>query len=133
MIRRVLVNLGVETIESLSNSAIHENKSYLVILNRRIVGSTSREKEIVRSLRSMRRNGEINEFVSFYIHSLEHTVNVSTDGGRVCRPLLIVDPKTGKTRLKQKHLEDLVKGVINFETMLMDGISEYVDVNEETS
>ena len=51
----------------------------------------------------------------------------------MCRPLLIVDPKKGKTRLKQKHLDDLVKGMINFETMLTDGIIEYVDVNEENS
>lgn len=133
VVRRVLLNLGIETIGSLSNCAIHEKNSYMVILNGRIIGSTICADKLVRNLRLMRRNGEINEFVSFYIHSLEHTVNVSTDGGRVCRPLLIVDPKKRKTRLRQKHLNDLVRGIINFETMLRDGIIEYVDVNEENS
>ena len=39
----------------------------------------------------MRRNGRIGEFVSVYLNEVQKAVYVASDGGRVCRPLLIVE------------------------------------------
>ena len=38
----------------------------------------------------MRRKGIIGEFVSVYLNVVQKAVYIATDGGRVCRPLLIV-------------------------------------------
>ena len=60
-------------------------------------------------------------------------MHIATDGGRVCRPLIIVDEKTGLPRLKQKHIEALALGAINVRDLLERGIVEYVDCNEENN
>ena len=39
----------------------------------------------------MRRRGLIGEFVSIYLNEKQSSVYIATDGGRVCRPLLIVE------------------------------------------
>ena len=36
-------------------------------------------------------------FVSIYIHNVQHSVYIATDGGRVCRPQIIVEP-SGQVR-----------------------------------
>lgn len=41
-------------------------------------------------IRQMRRKGIIGEFVSVYLNVVQKAVYIATDGGRVCRPLLIV-------------------------------------------
>jgi DNA-directed RNA polymerase III subunit RPC2 len=42
-------------------------------------------------IRVMRRQGRIGEFVSVYLNVVQKTVNIASDGGRVCRPLLVVE------------------------------------------
>ena len=65
------------------------------------MGVHSRPHDLVLDLRSMRRNGLVGEFVSVYLHEGQRSVHIATDGGRVCRPLVIVDEETGQPKLKQ--------------------------------
>lgn len=44
-------------------------------------------------LKVLRRAGRIGEFVSVYLNDVQQTVNVASDGGRVCRPLLTAKSK----------------------------------------
>jgi hypothetical protein len=78
-------------------------------------------------IRKMRRNGRIGEFVSVYLNVVQKAVYVASDGGRVCRPLLIVE--NGKILLTQKHIQRLGKS-LELEDLLADGIIEYVDVRD---
>jgi len=87
----------------------------------------------VRNLRSLRRHGLAGEFVSFYLHEGQRAVHIATDGGRVCRPLIIVDEATGLPRLKQIHVEALALKTMNVRDLLRKGIVEYVDCNEENN
>jgi DNA-directed RNA polymerase III subunit RPC2 len=73
------------------------------------------------------------EFVSLYLHDGQKAVHIATDGGRVCRPLIIVDEKTSLPRLKQVHVEGLALGTIHIIDLLRQGVVEYVDVNEENN
>ena len=88
-----------------------------------------RPNNFVKSLRILRRAGRVNEFVSVYIHHVQRTVYIASDGGRVCRPLIIVE--NGKPRITPKHVQELSEGVRSFADCIRDGIIEFLDVNEE--
>ena len=132
-IERLCRDLGVEDVLRLSGHEINSQQAYLVLLNGLILGVHTRPHDLVKNLRSLRRRGLAGEFVSFYLHEGQRSVHIATDGGRVCRPLLIVDEKTGLPKLNQVHLEALALGTCTIRDMLRQGIVEYVDCNEENN
>jgi DNA-directed RNA polymerase III subunit RPC2 len=130
-VERLCRDLGVEDVKRLTGHEIHT--TYLVFLNGLILGVHSRPKELVLDLRTMRRRGLVGEFVSVYLHEGQRAVHIATDGGRVCRPLLIVDETSGQPKLKQAHIEGLVLGTMGIQDLLRQGVVEYVDCNEENN
>jgi DNA-directed RNA polymerase III subunit RPC2 len=42
----------------------------------------------------LRRGGRIGEFVSVYLNAVQKAVYIASDGGRVCRPLLVLENGT---------------------------------------
>lgn len=127
---KICMDLGVEYVSMLSGEEIHANATYLIFLNGLIIGAHARPEDFATKIRSLRRQGKIGEFVSVYLNRVHKAVYVSSDGGRVCRPLLIVE--NGRIKLTQEHIERLGKD-LKLEDMLAAGIVEYVDVNEENN
>jgi len=132
-IERLCHDLGVEDVTLLTGHEIHSKNAFLVLLNGLILGVHTRPLWLVKSLRTLRRQGQLGEFVSLYLHDGQKAVHIATDGGRVCRPLIIVDEKTALPRLKQVHVEGLALGTIHIRDLLRQGVVEYVDVNEENN
>lgn len=132
-IERLCIDLGVEDVRLLSGHEIHSRNAFLVLLNGLILGAHTRPIWLVRSLRTLRRQGQVGEFVSVYLHDGQRAVHIATDGGRVCRPLIIVDDRTSLPRLRQAHIEGLALGTIHIKDLLRQGVVEYVDVNEENN
>jgi DNA-directed RNA polymerase III subunit RPC2 len=132
-IERLCIDLGVEDVRLLSGHEIHSRDAFLVLLNGLILGVHTRPIWLVRSLRTLRRQGQVGEFVSVYLHDGQRAVHIATDGGRVCRPLIIVDDRTSLPRLRQVHVEGLALGTIHIKDLLRQGVVEYVDVNEENN
>lgn len=132
-IARLCRDLGVEDVKRLTGNEIHSHGAFLILLNGQILGVHTRPHDFVRDLRIMRRQGMTGEFVSVYIHDGHRAVYIATDGGRVCRPLIIVDEKTGVPVMKQYHLEGLNMGAIGIRDLLRHGLLEYVDCNEENN
>ena len=132
-IERLCRDLGVEDVLRLSGHEINSQNAHLVLLNGLILGVHTRPNLFVKNLRMLRRRGLAGEFVSFYLNKEQRAVHIATDGGRVCRPLIIVDEKTSLPRLKQEHIEALALGTINVRDLLERGIVEYVDCNEENN
>jgi DNA-directed RNA polymerase III subunit RPC2 len=132
-IERLCRDLGVEDVSLLSGHEIHSRNAFLVLLNGIILGVHTRPHWLVKSLRSLRRKGQMGEFVSLYLHDGQKAVHIATDGGRVCRPLIIVNEKTSLPRLQQVHVEGLSLGTISIKDLLRQGVVEYVDVNEENN
>ena len=58
---------------------------------------------------------------------------VATDGGRVCRPLIIVDKKSGKSGIDDDVIDDLKAEKIPFSSLIRKGLLEYIDVNESNN
>ncbi|KAI3920228.1 hypothetical protein MKX01_017885 [Papaver californicum] len=106
-------SLGVESLELISAEEIHFPNSFLVIFNGIILG---KHRLPLRFATSMRNCGE-QEKLGY--------------GGRVCRPLVIADK--GKSRVKERHMQELRDGVRTFSDFLHDGLIEYLDVNEHNN
>ena len=130
-VMRLCYDCGVVDISSLTGPEINFKGSYLVILNGLVVGAHLHPQKLVKQLRIMRRKGTIGEFVSIYLSKKQRVVHIACDGGRVCRPLLVVE--NGKAKLTQVHLEALSMGSTSIQDLLMQGCVEYVDVNEENN
>ncbi len=61
-----------------------------------------------RTLKYLRRKRFISEFVSVYCSHLHKCVYISSDGGRLCRPYIIVED--GVPKLTQLHVNQLISG-----------------------
>lgn len=132
-IERMCRDLGVEDVRRMSGNEINSPDAFLVFLNGLMLGIHLRPVKLVEDLRMMRRRGLTGEFVSVYLHEGQRAVHIATDGGRVCRPLIIVDYDTGLPRLKQYHVEALAVGAMDVKDLLQQGVVEYVDCNEENN
>ncbi|MCO5550846.1 hypothetical protein L7F22_004339 [Adiantum nelumboides] len=130
-----LINLcttmGVEELSMLSGDEINSFKAYLVIFNGLILGVHRRPMWFANTLRLLRRLGKIGEFVSIFTNPKQRCVYVASDGGRVCRPLVIADH--GVSRVKEHHMKELKDGFRTFDDFLREGLVEYLDVNEENN
>ncbi|GFG30397.1 hypothetical protein Cfor_05850 [Coptotermes formosanus] len=127
---RLAFNVGVEDVNLLGGEEINSLQVYMVFLNGNILGVIRDYQRLVRIFRMMRRNGFINGFISIYSQHKHRCVYISSDGGRLCRPYIIVDK--GKPLVKQHHISELILGVRNFQDFLNEGsLIEYLDVNEE--
>jgi len=114
----------------LTGQEVYTPDAFMVFLNGNILGITRHSKQFVAAFRRMRRAGRISEFVSIFISDHHNSVHISCDGGRICRPLIIVE--NGKPRVRSEHIEQLSAGKLTFDDFLRLGLIEYLDVNEES-
>ncbi|XP_068232795.1 DNA-directed RNA polymerase III subunit RPC2 [Palaemon carinicauda] len=122
-------NCGVEDINLLSGEELSNRDVFLVFLNGNIIGVTREHRKVVRVFRAMRRNGVISGFVSIYPHNKHRCVYISSDGGRLCRPYIIVESR--RSSVTEDHIRKLNRGLMSFDDFLHEGLVEYLDVNEE--
>ncbi|KAF8642935.1 hypothetical protein AX16_009323 [Volvariella volvacea WC 439] len=121
--------LGVEDISLTTGTEIYGPHTYVVNVNGTIIGLTRHPARFVEQLRKLRRARRISEFVSVYTNHHQHAVHIACDGGRICRPMIIVE--NGRPRVTSEHVALLKKGVVTFDDFLRKGLVEYLDVNEE--
>ena len=126
---RLCYMLGVEDACTLTGTELYRRDTYIVSLNGNIVGVTRQPTKFVQTFRKLRRNGHVNEFVSVYINHHHNAVNISSDGGRICRPMIVVE--NGFSRVTTEHIKHLKAGKADFDDFLSRGLVEYLDVNEE--
>ncbi|KAI6113465.1 hypothetical protein EDD16DRAFT_1521279 [Pisolithus croceorrhizus] len=98
-------------------------------VNGTIIGLTRHPARFVTNFRRLRRSGRFSEFVSVYVYCHHRAVRTASDGGRICRPLMIVE--NGYPRVTSEHIQQLKAGALMFGNFLRKGLVEYLDVNEE--
>jgi DNA-directed RNA polymerase III subunit RPC2 len=128
---RLLYDLGVQSTSYLSGEEINEN--YVVFLNGLILGVHTVPSLLCSRIRFLRRHGLIGEFVSVYEQTQQRCVYIASDAGRVCRPLVIVDPVTGISKLTSDHIARVASESMTFRDLLDEGVIEFVDVNEQNN
>ncbi|EPS66119.1 hypothetical protein M569_08657, partial [Genlisea aurea] len=124
-------SLGMEDLELVSAEELHNPDCFLIMLNGLILGKHRQPQKFADTMRNLRRAGRIGEFISIFVNEKQQSVNIASDGGRVCRPLVIADK--GVSRIKDRHMKELKDGVRNFESFVREGLIEYLDVNEENN
>ncbi|MEK7092325.1 MAG: DNA-directed RNA polymerase subunit B, partial [Patescibacteria group bacterium] len=105
------------------------NKNFEVFFNGRFIGSVDNSEEFVRKIREKRRTGELPIQMNVRNDSEFETVIISTEPGRVLRPLIVVE--NGTSNLKNEHLIQLEQGELNWNDLVKQGIIEYLDASEE--
>ncbi|KAA8496235.1 DNA-directed RNA polymerase III subunit RPC2 [Porphyridium purpureum] len=130
-VARFCYELGVQEVGILTGLELNHPRNHLVHLNGLIVGVHRYPKQLCEQLRHLRRLGRIGQFVSVFHSEKQRTVFLACDGGRVCRPLIIVHK--GKSLVQPRHLQELALKLRTWHDFLRDGIIEYLDVNEENN
>jgi DNA-directed RNA polymerase II subunit RPB2 len=143
-IKSCLDEFGVVSLESIKPTDIFD--SVKVFVNGDWYGQSFEPKKLVDNLKSLRRNGIINPFISiaWYIHYNE--IQIWTDGGRLCRPLYII--QNNKLRITNEFADNIVKNKLLWKDLIKNNIinnsnenadlenfgdnavMEYIDVNE---
>lgn len=163
LIEKILINFGVKPIEICYGKELYQKNSHLVYINGGIFGISSKPEILVDHFRNKRRRGEINKFVSIYLSENDKSVYVSTDNGRIARPVIILDhekilsakfliEKIKKDRIMDNYIASydykaenellihlgiyFTKDSIrykSFSDLIDDGKIEYLDINEENN
>ncbi|KAH0794150.1 DNA-directed RNA polymerase III complex subunit Rpc2 [Histomonas meleagridis] len=126
-VKRTLFNIGVEDINLFTGEEISSN--YIVLLNGEPIGITSEPETICKRFRNARRHHWFDRFTAIWISPPKKAIFISTEAGRVCRPLIIVENR--KSKLTKEMINLIHDNKLSFETLLDKGIIEYIDVNEQ--
>lgn len=100
-----------------TGNELYRPGTYMVNVNGNIVGLTPKPVRFVTNFRKLRRAGKMSEFVSIYINHHHHVVYIASDGGRICRPMIIVDQ--GVPRVNDEHMSVRASLVHSFSVPLI--------------
>ena len=102
-----------------------------IIINGNWIVSTSEPVKIIHILKNRRKNLDIASHVGIVFDHLNNEIRIHTDAGRCLRPLVVVE--NGKSN----NTSDVLQKLKNFEwkwnDLIVNGIIEYVDSDEEES
>ena len=103
-----------------------------IFVNGSPLGVTKYPDDFVRETRILRR-GNLNPETSISYNKSDNEIKISTEAGRLCRPLLIVE--NGKILLKKSHIQEIREGKWNYpsvwQNLLEGGFIEFIDKSEE--
>ncbi len=100
-----------------------------VFLDGEYLGETNEPEKLIKRIKELRRSGKINYQVNVSYLPYKNSIYISTDSGRIRRPLIVV--KNGKPLLTKEHIEKLKKGELTFFDLVKEGIIEFLDAMEE--
>lgn len=134
---RLANNSGMQCVTVVGGRALHDPENFIVFLNGEffkstctyfiltifntgnIIGVVHNYRRMIKVFRLMRRAGYISSYVSIYPSHLHRCIYISSDGGRLCRPYIIVE--NGVPLVTDRHITELEKGIRTFEDFLHDG------------
>ncbi len=100
-----------------------------VFFNGRFIGCAENINDFVRKVREARRVGDLPQELSVSTSGAGSSIIISTEVGRVLRPLIIAD--NGASRLKNEHISALDNNHMKWEDLIKDSVIEYIDASEE--
>ena len=87
-LEKCLYGLGVKDIKQKDNNKLDQ---VLIFLNERILGYTNEPLSIYKKLKILKRNALINIYTSITWYKSRNLIKISTDSGRVIRPVFVVN------------------------------------------
>jgi len=100
-----------------------------VFFNGIFIGNIENPNEFVESIREKRRSKELPIQLNVRNNNFLNTVEISTEQGRVLRPLIVLNK--GISKLTNEILVELEQGNLKWKDLLDKGIIEYLDAAEE--
>ena len=119
----------IKDLESIGLNIEGENGNTDVFLNGRFIGGVGNPNDFVMKIKQKRRNNELHRQLNVRNNSSSQIVLISTEPGRVLRPLIIVE--NGASKLKNEHLIQIEQGELEWKDLIEKGIIEYLDAAEE--
>jgi len=105
------------------------SEKFDVFFNGRFIGTVEDNKKFANNIRAARRIGELPGDLSVRSLGTAGEVVISTEIGRVLRPLIIVE--NGKSKLTEEIIQSLEQDNLDWKDLLEKGIIEYLDASEE--
>lgn len=112
-----------------SAGLMKEGKGSDVFMNGKFMGVVEYPAKFAESLRKLRRNREVPQEISIRYDNLLNQVTVSSEVGRVLRPLIVVE--NGSSKLKDEQFILLEQEELKWADLVDRGIIEYIDAAEE--
>jgi DNA-directed RNA polymerase III subunit RPC2 len=128
-LRSARVRQSAADLCNVSGDELYAPNSFVIYLNGNLIGLTQNPLDFVGNFRELRRAGYVSTFVSVYINYLQRAIHIASDGGRICRPMIIV--AGGQPKITVQHMESIKRKQKTFDDLLKEGLIEYLDVNEE--
>ena len=100
-----------------------------VFYNGHFIGEVENPESFIQAFKEKRRAQELPLEVSIRYDETSNIIFLTSDVGRVLRPLIIVE--NGKPKLTKEHINALKKGELSWNDLISLGIIEYVDAAEE--
>ena len=130
-----LEEFSTENLTDILPSVIAEQNTCKIFVNGNWVGVHRDPKNLVDTFRSLRRMVDIDAEVSIVRDIADKEVRIYTDAGRICRPLFVVDDQQ-QLKIRKHHVYQLQgydpsQEKLTWTNLLMDGIVEYIDTEEE--
>jgi DNA-directed RNA polymerase subunit B len=116
-------------IKKFNSFGLNKESGMDVFLNGMFIGFTENFEDFISKVRKSRRACELPEQMTVGYNSVLDQISISTELGRVLRPLIVVENGAGK--LKDEHLVLLEEGKITWRDLVKEGIIEYIDAGEE--
>ena len=100
-----------------------------VFFNGKFIGFVDHPEAFANSVRASRREGNLPREMSIRYDKGLNIIVISTEVGRVLRPLIIVEQ--GVSKLKDEHLVMIENNQLTWADLIKEGIIEYIDASEE--
>ncbi len=100
-----------------------------VFFNGRFIGFVEQPHGFAMAVRKARRSGQLPKELSIRQDTITHHITMSTEVGRVLRPVIVVED--GVSKLRDEHLVLLENNKIKWTDLVFEGIVEYIDAAEE--
>ena len=130
-IKQTLYRMGVVPVQE-TNEALRISGAK-VFVDGCLIGYCMSPQELVDDLGRKRRKGEISTEVNVArfskIYGEREEIYINCDGGRVRRPLIIVENEVSK--LQPEHIEKIRSEEWTWDDLIKQGIIEYIDAEEE--
>lgn len=117
------------TVKNIQALGLNEESGKDVFFNGKYIGMAKDVDAFVNAVRKERRKAHFPLELSITSDSPAKTIVISTEVGRVLRPLIVVEH--GASKLRDEHLVLLEQGSLNWRELIKEGVVEYIDAAEE--
>ena len=126
IVEEILRTYGVKSWDELQGKEANQSR---VFLNGRLIGFHPNPTALLGQIKKARRANEIDESINVAYYHETDEIKINCDIGRVRRPLMIIE--NGQPKITPKHVEKLVKGELKWNDLILNGLVEYLDAEEE--